>query len=76
MRPCRGHNAEAQLMKGLDQARAASYKRLEFIVLNDLSVVRAQAGDPRRAREADLQAEAVLAGLGDAIQQGRVQESR
>jgi tetratricopeptide (TPR) repeat protein len=64
-----------RLEKALEQARAAANKRLEFIVLNDLSVVRARAGDQRGSREADLHAEAVLAELPGALQQHQVQDT-
>jgi len=67
--------AETELVEALDLARRVADPRLEFIVQNDLSVVYARAGAAARAREADLQAEAVLGGITEDLRQGRRQDT-
>jgi len=46
--------------------------RLEFRALNDLSIALAHAGDAVAAREANLQAEAVLAAIAEELRQGHL----
>jgi len=67
--------AQTQLQNARDLARRAADPRLEFIALNDLSIVYARAGAAARAREADLQAEAVLGGITEDLRQGRRQDT-
>jgi tetratricopeptide (TPR) repeat protein len=67
--------AETQLVKALDLARRVADPRLEFIAQNDLSIVYARAGAAARAREADLQAEALLGGTTEDLRQGRRQDT-
>ncbi len=59
-----------------EMARRASDLRLEFIVLNDLGVALAQAGEQPAAEEVDRRAESALARLADEIRQGRLQDTR
>jgi len=64
--------AENLLTEALEETRRVGASDLEFALLDDLSVGYAQAGDQRRAQEADRQAETVLAGIGEALQSGQM----
>ena len=67
--------ASVSLRAAAEMARQASDLRLEFIVLNDLGVALAQAGDQPGAEEVDRQAESTLARLAEEIRQGRLQDT-
>jgi len=67
--------ASFALRAAADMARQASDLRLEFIVLNDLGVALAQAGDQPAAEEVDRRAESALARLAEEIRQGRLQDT-
>jgi tetratricopeptide (TPR) repeat protein len=67
--------AEVALRRGLETARRAGDLRLEFILLNDLSLLHVQEGEDAAAREADQAAEQRLSAISGALREGRLEDS-
>ena len=67
--------AEAAFKEGLDGVRASGDRHLQVVLLDDLSLLHAQTGDEKRAREEDVAQQRVLAQLAEDLRSGRIQDT-
>jgi ATP/maltotriose-dependent transcriptional regulator MalT len=75
LRGGRLEGAEAAVRRGLETARRAGDLRLEFILLNDQSLLHVQKKEDAAARESDRAAQQSLVALTAALREGRLEDS-
>jgi hypothetical protein len=75
LRGRRPTKAETAIRRGLGEARRAGDQRLEYILLDDLSLLQMQKREDVAARETDMSAQQRLAGLAQGLREGRLEDS-
>jgi hypothetical protein len=67
--------AEAAFREGLQVARASGDRRLQVVLLDDLSLLHAQEGDAVQAREEDAAEARLLGALAEGLRAGRIEDT-
>ncbi len=75
LRGRRPAKAEAAIRRGLGEARRAGDLRLEYVLLDDLSLLQMQKREDVAARETDMAAQQRLGVLAQGLREGRLEDS-